>query len=233
MKTYAVVLAGGSGARMGAEINKVFLPIRGVPAIVRAVAPFTGFCDGVIVVARESELSLMRDTLRRYGLLERAVKQVIAGGDNRQASVACGLAALPAGVEGVLIHDGARALVTEAVIRRAVDSLRERGSGVAAIPVTDTVKRAGTDGLVQETLDRSELFAMQTPQAFRVAELCQAHEAARRDCLLATDDAALLEYAGLPVYLCEGSRENIKLTTLFDLRLAEAILRGRDEEADI
>jgi 2-C-methyl-D-erythritol 4-phosphate cytidylyltransferase len=232
MKTYAIVLAGGSGTRMNAEINKVFLPIRGVPAIIRAVAPFTGFCNGVIVVAREGDLPLMRDTLRRYGLLERAVAQMVAGGDCRQASVACGLAALPTDAEGVLIHDGARALVTEAVIRRAVDSLLEHGSGVAAVPVTDTIKRAGVNGQVQETLDRSALFAMQTPQAFRVTDLRLAHALALRDGYNATDDAALLEHAGLPVYLCEGSRENIKLTTLFDLRLAEAILRARDEEAD-
>ncbi|MCE5342017.1 MAG: 2-C-methyl-D-erythritol 4-phosphate cytidylyltransferase [Eubacteriales bacterium] len=232
MKTYAIVLAAGSSMRMGAETNKVLLSLRGVPAIIRAIAPFTGLCAGVIVVARESELARMCDTLRRYGLLDRAVFKVVPGGEDRQASVARGLAALPADAEGVLIHDGARALVTEAVIRRVLLSLQEHGSGVAAVPVTDTIKRAGADGRVEETLNRSVLYAMQTPQAFVTADLRHAHEAAQRDGILATDDAALLEHAGMPVYLCEGSRENIKLTTLFDLRLAETILNARDEEAE-
>ena len=231
MKTYAVVLGGGSGRRMGAEINKIFLPIRGIPAIVRAIAPFTGLCAGVTVVARADEVTLMQGTLKRYGLAD-TVLSVVAGGEDRQASVACGLAALPEDAEGVLVHDGARALVTETVIKRTLYSLEKHGSGVASVPVTDTIKRAEANGRVLETLDRSALRAMQTPQAFRLAELRAAHQAALNDHYIATDDAALLEHAGLPVYLCDGSRENIKLTTLFDLRLAEAILAARDEEAN-
>lgn len=230
MITYAIVLGGGSGTRMGAEVNKVLLPLRGVPAIIRAIAPFTGLCAGVVVVARADETELMRQTLRRFGL-SGAVLVVVPGGEDRQASVACGLAALPPDAEAVLIHDGARALVTEDVIRRAIESTEAHGSGVAAIAVTDTIKRADEQKRVVETLDRDALRAMQTPQAFRVADIRRAHEVAMRDGYRATDDAALLEHAGLPVYLSEGSLENIKLTTVFDLRLAEAILEARDEEA--
>jgi 2-C-methyl-D-erythritol 4-phosphate cytidylyltransferase len=230
MKTYAIVLGGGGGERMGAEINKVFLPLRGVPAIVRAVAPFTGLCGGVIVVARSDERETMRALLNRYGL-EKSVLAVVAGGEDRQASVAAGLAALPADAEGALIHDGARALVTEAVVQSALTSLEEHGSGVAAVPVTDTVKRADGERRVLETLPREALYAVQTPQAFTVGALRLAHARAERDGYRATDDAALLEHAGLPVCLCEGSRENIKLTTQFDLRLAEGILEARDGEA--
>lgn len=232
MKAYAIVLGGGSGARMGGEVNKVLLPIRGVPAIVRAIAPFTGLCTGIIAVAREADLPLMRAILARYGM-GKTVCAVVAGGENRQASVALGLAAVPPDADVVLVHDGARALVTEAVARRALDSALLYGSGVAAVPVTDTVKRAGEGGLVLETLDRDGLFAMQTPQAFRAADLRLAHERAARGGYTATDDAALLERAGLPVRLCEGDRENIKLTTPFDLRLAEAILAARDKEAGV
>lgn len=232
MKAYAIVLGGGSGNRMGAEINKVFMPIRGVPAIVRAIAPFTGLTAGVIVVAREEEQTLMRETLRRFGL-GTAVCAVVCGGGDRQASVAAGLAALPDDAELVLIHDGARALVTEDVVRRAIVSTETRGSGVASVAVTDTIKRADAEGFAVETLDRAALRAMQTPQAFRVGEIRQAHEIALRDGYLATDDAALLEHAGMPVALCEGSRENIKLTTRFDLLLANAILEARDEEAGL
>ena len=228
MNTYAIVLGGGSGARMGAGMNKVLLPLRGVPAIVRAIAPFTGLCAGIVLVAREGEGDTMRQMLTRYGL-NGAVLAVVPGGADRQASVAAGLNALPADAECVLVHDGARALVTVEIIRRAIESMEKYGSGVASVPVTDTVKRADRQGNVQETLDRDTLFAMQTPQAFRVTELRQAHAEAERDGFRGTDDAALLEHAGLPVHLCEGSRENIKLTTAIDLSLAEAILSAREE----
>ena len=231
MNAYAIVLGGGSGTRMGVELNKVLMPLLGVPAMVRAIAPFTGLCAGVVVVARADEVELMQTVVHRFGL-GRAVLAVVAGGADRQASVQNGLAALPQDADAVLIHDGARALVTEAIIRRALASVEAYGSGVAAVPVTDTIKRAAPDGVVTETLDRSQLYAMQTPQGFRLADICRAHEAAEAAGYRATDDAALLESIGLPVRLVEGSRENIKLTTPFDLRLAEAILAARDEEAE-
>ena len=120
--------------------------------------------------------------------------------------------------------------MTEDVIRRAMESAAERGSGVAAIPVTDTIKRADSDGRALETLNRDELRAMQTPQAFRLSLLRQAHEKAEKDGFLGTDDAALLEHAGLPVYLTLGDPENLKLTTPADLALGEAILTLRREK---
>lgn len=229
MKSYAIVLAGGSGRRMGLERNKVFLKLRGVPAIVRAIAPFSGLCAGAVVVAAESELGEMRDLLHRYGL-SRFASRVVAGGAERQHSVANGLRALPDNADCVLIHDGARALVTEDIIRCALESVEQHGSGVAAIPVTDTIKRAAPNGQVLETPDRSVLFAMQTPQGFRLPLIKKAHECAARDGFVGTDDAALLEHAGLPVYLCAGSRENIKLTTPVDVQLAELLLNAHAEK---
>ncbi|MDD3335175.1 MAG: 2-C-methyl-D-erythritol 4-phosphate cytidylyltransferase [Eubacteriales bacterium] len=209
-------------------MNKIFLPLRGIPAIVRSVAPFSGICAGAVVVARQEEQEEMTELLAQYGL-SRFVKTVAVGGDTRQASVKNGLDALPKDAEIVLIHDGARALITEEVITRALASAEERGCGVAAVPVTDTVKRAEADGRVLETLNREELYAMQTPQAFQVPLIRSAHERAKKDGYLATDDAALLEYAGLPVYLTAGDRENIKLTTPADLAFGEAILTLRRE----
>lgn len=156
-----------------------------------------------------------------------------AGGARRRGAAGLGalrLDALPADAECVLIHDGARALVTEDVIRRAIESVEKRGSGIASVPVTDTIKRAAPDGLVLDTPNRSALRAMQTPQAFRVELIRKAHDIARRDGFLGTDDAALLEHAGMPVYLCEGSRENLKLTTPTDLMLAGLILAARAEK---
>lgn len=229
MKTYAIVLGGGSGARMGTELNKVLIPIRGVPAIVRAIAPFTGLCDGVIVVARTEEMPLMASLLRRYGL-GKAVLSLVQGGADRQESVWNGLEALPQDAGIVLIHDGARVLVTEAVIRDAMQSAKTRGSGIPSLPVTDTVKRTDAEGAVVETLDRDALRTIQTPQAFRVADIRRAHENAAKTGYRGTDDAALLEHAGMPVYVTQGSRDNLKLTTPLDLRLAEALLTLREQE---
>jgi len=208
MSNYAIILGGGSGRRMRSDLNKIFLPLRGIPAIVRAIAPFTGFCAGAVVVAAADEVEDMQAILAKYGM-GRFVKAVVAGGSERQYSVYNGLKALPEDAEYVLIHDGARALVTEAVIGRALESVEKHGSGVAAIPVVDTIKRATADGLVQETPDRASLYAIQTPQSFRMDVIMAAHEKAREDGFLGTDDASLLEHAGIPVYLREGDRENL------------------------
>ena len=225
---YAIVLAGGSGQRMGTEGNKVFLPLRGIPAIVRAIVPFSALCKGIVVVAREEDQTLMRETLVRFQIAS-LVTKIVTGGADRQASVANGLAALPEDAEAVLVHDGARALITAEVIRNVIESIRAHGSGVASIPVTDTIKSADSGGFVLETLPRETLFAIQTPQGFRVSLLRQAHEHANLSGYRATDDAALLEAAGLPVHLCMGDRENIKLTTPMDRILADLILQNRDE----
>ena len=162
--------------------------------------------------------------------MDRFVRAVVPGGSERQHSVANGLSALPADADYVLIHDGARALVTEDVIRRAMDSALSHGSGIASVPVVDTIKRADGDGLVLETLNRSQLYAMQTPQAFLTSLVRRAHEQARADGFLGTDDASLLEHAGLPVYLSQGDRENLKLTTPADLSVAQVILAARLEK---
>ncbi len=231
MSNYAIILGGGSGRRMKSDLNKIFLPLRGIPAIVRAIAPFTGFCAGAVVVAAADEVADMQAILAKYGM-GRFVKAVVPGGSERQYSVYNGLKALPEDAEYVLIHDGARALVTEQVIRRALESVEQHGSGVAAVPVVDTIKRATAEGLVQETPDRSTLYAIQTPQSFRMDVIMAAHERAREDGFLGTDDASLLEHAGIPVYLSEGDRENLKLTTPTDLELAEVILQIRADEED-
>ncbi len=231
MKTYAIILGGGSGRRMGSDINKIFLPLRGIPAIVRSIAAFTGLCAGAVVVAAADEVDTMRAVLRRCGM-DRFVLDVVAGGSERQHSVWNGIQALPQDAECVLIHDGARALVTPEVIRRTIASVEEHGSGIASIPAVDTIKRADKNGLVIETPDRSTLYAMQTPQGFRTELIRKAHEIAQADRFLGTDDASLLEHAGMPVYLCEGDRENLKLTTPTDLKLAELILTMRLEKEE-
>lgn len=227
MKVYALILGGGNGNRMGGNRNKVFMPIRGIPAIVRAAVPFTGICAGAVIVARPDEIEMMETVIRQFGL-KRFVTAIAAGGETRQESVFNGLQALPEDTEIVMIHDGARALVTEDIISRALQSAVEHGSGVASVAVSDTIKRVDADNSVLETLNRGLLRAMQTPQAFRADLIQKAHAVARQDGFQGTDDAALVEHIGMKVYVTEGSRRNIKLTTVFDILLANAILEDED-----
>jgi 2-C-methyl-D-erythritol 4-phosphate cytidylyltransferase len=155
------------------------------------------------------------------------VRFVVSGGDDRQGSVANGLAALAAfGWEGpVLIHDGVRPCTPPSVFDRVIEGVLSRGNAVAAIPVRDTIKRAGGDGTVLETLDRSGLWQIQTPQGFWMRELLEAYHEGRRRKLQVTDDAALLESLGHEVYLVEGDPASLKLTYPGDAVLLEALLR--------
>jgi len=138
------------------------------------------------------------------------------------------LAAISPQCNIVAIHDGARPLVTHDIIRASIASARENGAAIAAVPVIDTIK-ASTDGFVGTTIDRSELYAVQTPQTFRVSTIKSAYEQAYEDGFLGTDDAFLVERLGLPVAVVAGSYENLKITTPPDIILAEAIMRHRHE----
>lgn len=217
---YAIILAGGSGSRMGAGCNKVLLELRGEPVIMRAVRAFDGLADGVVLVSRKEDISVMRDMLAERGVS--AI--VVPGGATRQESVWNGLCALPEAAEYVLIHDGARCLVDADTIRRCKAAVEMEGAGVAAIPAIDTIKQVNTDGVVVATPDRSTLMAVQTPQGFRVPLIRRAHEAARTEGFTGTDDASLVERIGHPVRLTLGDRRNIKLTTPEDINMAEAFL---------
>ena len=221
MSVFAVVLCGGSGTRMGAEQNKTLLRVGGVPAIVRSFQAFRATVDGVALVTRAGEENVFSQTLAAYGCVPFAI---VPGGEDRQASALNGLRALPRDAEIALIHDGARPFVTEEIIRRVIDSVRQYGSGVAAVPARDTIKRADEKGRVLETLKRNELWQMQTPQGFYVKEMLLAHEAAPARY---TDDAALMEAEGHPVYLVQGSPDNIKLTSPEDLRMVNGMLSPR------
>ena len=219
---YAVLLAGGSGSRMGAGKNKVLLSLAGEPVICRAVNAFRGLVDGMVVVARKEDQEAIHQALSAAGLMEHT--SIVPGGDTRQDSVWNGLQALPASCDMVLIHDGARCLVDEGTIRRAMAGAEACGSGVAAIPAVDTVKQVDANERVTDTPDRAFLRAVQTPQAFAVPLIRRAHEQARQEGFLGTDDASLVERMGMSVQLTEGSRRNLKLTTPEDFAAAEAML---------
>ncbi len=217
---YAIVLAGGSGSRMGADRNKVLLELRGEAVIVRSVRAFQGLVDGTVLVSREEDMEAMQAAMNAADLSV----TIVRGGSTRQESVWNGLCALPEGCTHVLIHDGARCLVNEATIRRCMASVEEFGTGVAAIPAVDTIKQVDHAEIVVATPDRSTLRAVQTPQGFTVELIREAHLAAQTENFLGTDDASLVERLNLPVRLTLGERSNIKLTNPEDLKMAEVFL---------
>ena len=153
--------------------------------------------------------------------------QWIEGGDTRQESVSRGLAALPPEAQGVLIHDGARCLVSPELLARCAAAVQQGLAVIAAAPVTDTIKQVDRQGTITATPDRSQLWAAQTPQGFPVGQLRDAHAMALTKGWSVTDDAALFERLGLAVQVLEAPPSNIKLTTPFDLTVAEAVLAGR------
>ena len=220
MSTWAILLAGGSGTRMGASANKTLIPLLGECALCRALRTLRRHCDGAVIVLRPQDEADIRQALANSGLSAEAFAY---GGYDRQESVKNGLALLPPDCDIVLVHDGARPLTDDATVENVIDSVKRCGSGIASTPVTDTIKQAAPDGTVLSTPDRSALRAVQTPQGFRREIIERAHREISERC---TDDAALAERLGIPVHLCAGSPRNIKLTTPEDLTLAEFYLSG-------
>lgn len=220
---YAIVVAAGSGSRMGIQENKVFLPLGGVPVLCRSVKALVPHCHGVIVVARKEEMNHCKTLLAAHGLSE-AVIAIVPGGVTRQESVWNGLLALPEGAEIVLVHDGARPLVPPDVIEAAIASAESHGTGIPALMVTDTIKQVNENDSIEATLDRQRLRAVQTPQAFRRDWLVSSYNKARESDAVVTDDASMVEMAGFPVYITPGSHKNMKLTRREDIPVMEALL---------
>ena len=231
MSVYVLIPAAGRAARFSAAgsvpNNKVFAPLGGKPLLYRTVQAFASHpaIDGIVVVAGPSEIVRCREALTELDKL----LAIVAGGQTRQESVAIGLFTLGGEPDDlILVHDAARPLVSSAVIDRCISGAQKSGNAVAALPVTDTLKAAGDDLTVQRTVDRDGLWAMQTPQAFRLSTLFEAHSAARTRGWTGTDEAALVEqFSDEPVHLVLGDPSNLKVTRPEDLPLAEAIWRSR------
>jgi len=218
-----IVVAAGSGARLGHSEPKAFVELRGVTILERALR---GVFDAsepaqVIVVAPAARVAAARHLAEHAAGAASANVSVVVGGETRQASVAAGLAALDPDVEVVLVHDAARALTSGALVDRVVRAVTPTMGVVPALPVTDTIKRIDAHQLVVDTVDRSELVHVQTPQGFPRAELVAAYAAANRDY---TDDAALFSAAGHAVTVVEGEARGFKITTPWDLHRAENLL---------
>lgn len=213
---------------MGSGLPKVFLPLAGSPILahtLRAVSQVTQINQIVVVVA-EGAVDRFRTLLDETGPWRVAIQHA-TGGAERQDSVAAGLAAVSADAELVAIHDGARPFVSPTAFAAAIEAAAEIGAALLAIPSRDTVKLLHGERLVHVTPPRSTVWLAQTPQVFRTALLRDAHARARRDGVIATDDAALVERLGLPVQVVMSDAANLKITTPDDLRWAEWYLQTR------
>lgn len=227
MYVTAIVPAAGSGVRFGGVVPKQYLPMAGLPLLawtLRALAASGRVDCTVLAVAAGQEARCRAEILEPNGL---RVDRLVSGGADRQASVYAALSKAPADTDLVLVHDGARPLVTAQIIRAAVEAAAADGAAVVAMPVTDTIKVADGARRVEDTLPRGRLWAAQTPQVFRAAWLREAHAKALTDGFRGTDDSVLVERLGYPVRLVPGSPDNLKITTMGDLAQAEQILRGR------
>ncbi len=219
---HLLIAAAGSGSRMGANCNKLLLDVAGRSVLawtLKAVRASTSI-NWVGIVGQPSEKALILIEAEKCGLKI----HWIDGGTTRQESVQRGLKGLPSDTEHVLIHDAARCLIEPELLNQCAELVKEGIAIVAATPVTDTIKQVSLDGFIVSTPDRSKLWAAQTPQGFNVAELKNAHEEALFNNWNVTDDAALFEKLGRPVKILESSSSNIKVTTPFDLLIAEALL---------
>jgi 2-C-methyl-D-erythritol 4-phosphate cytidylyltransferase len=219
MRASAIIVAAGESRRMGGT-NKAFARLGGKPVLARVIETFHR-CQSIsqiVVVVNASKINECRQLINEQGWSD--ITDICIGGERRQDSVAAGLNHLK-DCDLVVIHDGARPLVTEELIERGLAAARETGAAIAALPVTDTIKAAGDDRIARETLPRSSLWAVQTPQVFRYEIIKEAHHQPAAE---VTDDAALVERLGYKVKLYPGSYDNIKITTPEDLALAEVLI---------
>lgn len=221
-----VVVAAGSATRMEG-IDKIMTPLGGEPLLLHALAPFqaSDMVSEIVIVTREDKMVKIGTLCSQKGLDK--VKRIVKGGETRTESVWAGIKAASASAGLIAIHDGARPFVTREIVEETIRTAMARSAAAPAIPVKDTVKRA-EDGVVTETLERSGLFAIQTPQIFAAPLIRVGIQKAVEEKLSLTDDCAAVERLGCPVALTAGSEENIKITTQYDLILGEAILAARN-----
>ncbi|HDX9577443.1 2-C-methyl-D-erythritol 4-phosphate cytidylyltransferase [Bacillus cytotoxicus] len=218
-----IIPAAGQGKRMGAGKNKLFLQLDDAPIIIHTLRAFEKDeqCRQIILAINEKERSYFEELLQAYHI-QKDIK-FVQGGNERQDSVYNALMCVREG-EYVLVHDGARPFVTKKMIEDVLQMAKEKGASICAVPVKDTIKKVMHDAVV-ETVERSQLRAVQTPQGFHVPILLEAHESAKQADFLGTDDASLIERLSKEVGVVEGSYYNIKVTTPEDLVIAESFLR--------
>ncbi|MGG1398749.1 2-C-methyl-D-erythritol 4-phosphate cytidylyltransferase [Bacillus salipaludis] len=223
---YQVILpAAGQGKRMGAGKNKLLLELNAIPVLIHTLRVFEEDekCDGIILAIHPQDEAEFNVLLKRYQIEK--VKGLVPGGKERQHSIHHALKTVSDG-EMILVHDAARPFIRKEHIHRLIKAAEETGAAIIAVPAKDTMKTVSNQ-TVLGTVERSSLWAVQTPQAFRMSILLEAYENAESENFLGTDDASLVERIPHPVTVVEGDYDNIKLTTPEDLFFAEAILKKR------
>lgn len=227
-KVTALIPAAGMGRRMGQKVAKQFLPLGDKPMLAHTLLVFqraSGVDEIIPILSQEDMESCLRDVIEEYHITK--VRTLVVGGRERQDSVMNGLQKLEKDASIVLVHDGVRPFVTEEMITQSIELARKGECVAVGVPLKDTVKEVDDRQVVRHTLERSRLWAIQTPQTFPVKTLKRAYTESYRQKLYGTDDATLVERTGGKVRVIMGSYENIKITTPEDLILAEEILKRR------
>jgi 2-C-methyl-D-erythritol 4-phosphate cytidylyltransferase len=227
-KVTVLIPAAGMGKRMGKALAKQFLPLGDKPMLAHTLLAFqrASEVDEIIPILSQEDIEIcLRDIIECFHITK--VKTLVVGGKERQDSVSNGLHKLEKDAVVVMVHDGVRPFVTAEMIRDSVEHAKKGECVAVGVPIKDTIKEVNDKGIVRSTLERSRLWAIQTPQAFPVRILKHAYEEALSKRLYGTDDATLVERAGGSVRIIMGSYENIKITTPEDLMVAEEILKRR------
>ncbi|MCD8191174.1 MAG: 2-C-methyl-D-erythritol 4-phosphate cytidylyltransferase [Clostridiales bacterium] len=219
----AVVPAAGSASRMQG-IDKVLADLGGMPVLARTLLALQNcpLIDEIVVVTREDLIVPISNLCAQYAIDK--MTKVVRGGRDRAESVSLGLREISRQAELAAIHDGARPFVSQEILREVLETAAKTGAAAPAVPVKDTIKQAA-DGKIQRTVDRSTLFAVQTPQVFQADFIAGALQRCRKQGIPLTDDCSAAEALGMTVTLTTGSYENLKITTPIDLAMGEAILQ--------
>jgi 2-C-methyl-D-erythritol 4-phosphate cytidylyltransferase len=234
MQVLVILPAAGLGTRMAGPQPKQFLALDGVPILIHSLRAFASVqrVTAIYVAVRTTEIDRVEAQIAEYGFANRV--RVVAGGDTRQESVSHALAALPAQPDDiVLIHDAVRPLIDAATIDRTIDAVAQSGAAIVGMPAIDTIKqveRTAHGALITSTIPRECVVLAQTPQGFRYSLLQRAFAEANADGFVGTDEASLVERAGIPVAVVHGSQVNLKITQPGDLELAEFYLHQRKRQ---
>lgn len=231
MQVFAILPAAGLGTRMAGPQPKQFMELGGMPILIHSLRAFAAVprINAIVVAVRKSEMERVQAQVAEHGFSGRV--QVVEGGDNRQESVAHGLAAVAAQPDDiVLVHDAVRPLIDAATIERTIDAVAEHGAAIVGLPAVDTIKqveRTAHGAIITSTIPREFIVQAQTPQGFRFGLLQKAFAEATADGFVGTDEASVVERAGHPVAVVPGSPVNLKITQPGDLELAEFYLKQR------
>lgn len=221
---YAIIVAAGKSERIGPNVDKAFLNLGSKPVLAYSLAAFQACADihGIVLVVRKEQVDTARALAKIFACHK--LMKVIPGGAHRQDSVLKGLAELGDEVDLVVVHDGARPCVTPALITETLVSARKFGSGVAAVKIADTIKEVDRGLVVKRTVDRTKLWAVQTPQSFKYSLLVESYSQVTKAKATVTDEASALELAGEEVRLVASSWSNLKITIADDLKSAALLL---------